>query len=267
QGRLVDVRVSTVPTARGERIVMRLLDKEKVLLDLTDLGFEGGRLETMHHHVSRPNGIILVTGPTGSGKTTTLYACLTVINSPDRNILTAEDPVEYELPGIGQVQIHPKIGLTFASALRSFLRQDPDVIMVGEIRDHETAEIAIHASLTGHLVLSTLHTNDAAGAMTRLVEMEVQPFLIASSVLGVVAQRLARRLGKQCKEPYKPSREDLRSLGVDASRLHALRGPGVQAFRGVTLGDTAGPSEARISHPPAHTKSGETRLFDPEEEI
>lgn len=235
QGRLVDVRVSTVPTARGERIVMRLLDKEKVLLDLTDLGFEGGRLEMMHHLVSRPNGIILVTGPTGSGKTTTLYACLTVINSPDRNILTAEDPVEYELPGIGQVQIHPKIGLTFASALRSFLRQDPDVIMVGEIRDHETAEIAIHASLTGHLVLSTLHTNDAAGAVTRLIEMGVQPFLISSSVLGVIAQRLVRRLCHECRQPYTPSAQDIRSLGVDASRMHALRGAGVQPFRGMSV--------------------------------
>jgi general secretion pathway protein E len=237
QGRLVDVRVSTIPTARGERIVMRLLDKEKVLLNLTDLGFEGGRLETLHHLVTRPNGILLVTGPTGSGKTTTLYAALSVINSPDRNILTAEDPVEYELAGISQLQIHPKIGLTFASALRSFLRQDPDVIMVGEIRDHETAEIAIHASLTGHLVLSTLHTNDAAGAITRLVEMGVQPFLISSSVLAVIAQRLVRKLCALCRQPYKPSAQDLRSLGVDETRAHALRGAGVQAFRGITHGD------------------------------
>ena len=237
QGRLVDVRVSTIPTARGECIVMRLLDKEKGLLDLTDLGFEGARLETMHHLITRPNGIILVTGPTGSGKTTTLYACLSVINSPDRNILTAEDPVEYELPGIGQLQIHPKIGLTFASALRSFLRQDPDVIMVGEIRDHETAEIAIHASLTGHLVLSTLHTNDAAGAVTRLVEMGVQPFLISSSLLGVIAQRLVRRLCAACKQPYRPTAQDIRSLGIDASRMHVLQGAGVQPFRGITLGE------------------------------
>ncbi len=234
QGRVVDLRVSSIPTARGERIVMRLLDKEQVVLNLTDLGYQGGRLETLHHLITRPNGILLVTGPTGSGKTTTLYACLSVINSPDRNILTAEDPVEYELGGIGQLQIHPKIGLTFASALRSFLRQDPDVIMVGEIRDHETAEIAIHASLTGHFVLSTLHTNDAAGAVTRLNEMGVQPFLIASSVLGVIAQRLVRRLCRACRQPYKPSAQDLRSLGVDASRVEAIRGGGVQAFRGVT---------------------------------
>ncbi|MCB9593232.1 MAG: Flp pilus assembly complex ATPase component TadA [Sandaracinaceae bacterium] len=232
QGRLIDVRVSTIPTARGERIVMRLLDKEKTVLNLTDLGFEGARLETLHHLITRPNGILLVTGPTGSGKTTTLSACLRRINSPELNILTAEDPVEYDIPGVGQLQIHPKIGLTFASALRSFLRQDPDVIMVGEIRDHETAEIAIHASLTGHLVLSTLHTNDAAGAVTRLVEMEVQPFLISSSVLGVIAQRLVRKLCNYCRQPYRPSAQDLRSLGIDEERFKMLRGPGVQAFRG-----------------------------------
>lgn len=243
QGSLIDVRVSVVPTARGERIVMRLLDKDKVALDLTDLGFEGAKLKTMHHLISRPNGIILVTGPTGSGKTTTLSASLRHINSPDLNILTAEDPVEYDIPGVGQVQVHPKIGLTFASALRSFLRQDPDVIMVGEIRDQETAEIAIHASLTGHLVLSTLHTNDAAGAVTRLVEMEIQPFLIASSVLAVVAQRLVRRLCKQCRQPYRPTEGDLRSLGIDEDRLALLQGPGVQVFRGVEH-DEDGPEHA-----------------------
>ncbi|HJL18975.1 MAG TPA: ATPase, T2SS/T4P/T4SS family [Sandaracinaceae bacterium LLY-WYZ-13_1] len=269
QGRLVDVRVSTIPTAKGERIVMRLLDKEKVLLDLTDLGFEGGRLETMNHLVTRPNGIILVTGPTGSGKTTTLYACLSRINSPDRNILTAEDPVEYELPGIGQLQIHPKIGLTFASALRSFLRQDPDVIMVGEIRDHETAEIAIHASLTGHLVLSTLHTNDAAGAVTRMVEMGVQPFLISSSVLGVIAQRLVRRLCRHCRQPYRPSAQDFRSLGVDAARFEALRGAGVQPFRGVTHGRGDGASEGSNGASGANgaSESGGSDGAEPETEL
>ncbi|MGF1465225.1 MAG: GspE/PulE family protein [Sandaracinaceae bacterium] len=260
QGRLVDVRVSSIPTARGERIVMRLLDKEKVVLDLTDLGFEGGRLETLEHLIHRPNGILLVTGPTGSGKTTTLYACLSRINAPERNILTAEDPVEYELPGIGQLQTHTKIGLTFASALRSFLRQDPDVIMVGEIRDHETAEIAIHASLTGHLVLSTLHTNDASGAVTRLVEMGVQPFLISSSVLGVIAQRLVRRLCLACREPYEPSIQDLRSLGLDPSRMAALSGPGVQPFRGVTHGNGADPlpeaDEPSLAPSAAPTESG-----------
>ena len=162
KGKRVDVRVSTIPTAKGERIVLRLLDKEQILLDLPGLGFSHERLSIMEHLISRPNGIILVTGPTGAGKTTTLYACLNKINKPDVNILTVEDPVEYELRGIPQMHVQPKIGLTFASGLRAFLRQDPDVIMVGEIRDFETAEIAIHASLTGHLVLSTLHTNDAA---------------------------------------------------------------------------------------------------------
>jgi general secretion pathway protein E len=215
KGKLVDVRVSTIPTAKGERIVLRLLDKEQVLLDLPALGFSHERLETMEGLIRRPNGIILVTGPTGSGKTTTLYACLNKINSAELNILTVEDPVEYELQGISQMHVQPKIGLTFASGLRSFLRQDPDVIMVGEIRDLETAEIAIHASLTGHLVFSTLHTNDAAGAITRLVEMRVQPFLISSSLLAVVAQRLVRRLCPRCRQPYIASDQDLRELEVN----------------------------------------------------
>jgi len=221
-GKVVDVRVSTIPTAKGERIVMRLLDKEQVLHDLPELGFDIDQLQKMEHLISRPNGIILVTGPTGSGKTTTLYAALSKINRPERNILTVEDPVEYELKGIGQMQIQPKIGLTFASGLRSFLRQDPDVIMVGEIRDHETAEIAIHASLTGHLVFSTIHTNDAPGAVTRLVEMGVQPFLISSSVIGVLAQRLVRRLCPFCREAYEPSAEDFRSLGIDPGRKEQI---------------------------------------------
>jgi general secretion pathway protein E len=224
QGKLIDVRVSTVPTAKGERIVMRLLDKENILLDLTDLGFDPDQLATMEHLITRPNGIILVTGPTGSGKTTTLYACLNKVNQPDVNILTVEDPVEYELKGIGQVHVQPKIGLTFASGLRSFLRQDPDIIMVGEIRDHETAEIAIHASLTGHLVLSTLHTNDAAGAVTRLVEMGVQPFHISSSLMAVLAQRLVRKLCPKCKTPYLASDEDFRSLGIDPSGFPPIPG-------------------------------------------
>ena len=218
-GKVVDVRVSTIPTAKGERVVMRLLDKEQVLLSLTDLGFEGEQLDNLHQLIERPNGIILVTGPTGSGKTTTLYACLNRINTPDKNILTAEDPVEYELRGIGQMQVAPKIGLTFASGLRSFLRQDPDVIMVGEIRDQETAEIAIHASLTGHLVLSTLHTNDAPSAITRLVDMGVQPYQISSSVMGVLAQRLVRRLCDHCRVAYTPTEEDMIELGLDTSHL------------------------------------------------
>ena len=222
-GKLVDVRVSTIPTAKGERIVMRLLDKEQVLLDLPELGFDREELGVMEHLISRPNGIILVTGPTGSGKTTTLYAALNKINAPERNILTVEDPVEYELRGIGQMQIQPKIGLTFASGLRSFLRQDPDVIMVGEIRDHETAEIAIHASLTGHLVFSTLHTNDAPTAITRLMDMGIQPFQISSSVMAVLAQRLVRKLCPLCREPYEPTAEDLRSIELDPSDVAHLQ--------------------------------------------
>jgi len=216
-GKVVDVRVSTIPTAKGERVVMRLLDKEQVLLNLIDLGFARHELDQLEHLITRPNGIILVTGPTGSGKTTTLYGCLNKINTPEKNILTAEDPVEYELRGIGQMQVQPKIGLSFASGLRSFLRQDPDVIMVGEIRDHETAEIAIHASLTGHLVLSTLHTNDAPSAITRLVDMDIQAYQISSSVMAVLAQRLVRRLCELCRTPYTPNAQDLRELGIDAA--------------------------------------------------
>src|SRR5512146_1082129 len=201
-GKDVDIRLSTVPTAPGERVVMRLLDKSYVLLDLESIGFEDWQLKVMDTLITRSHGIVLVTGPTGSGKTTTLYAGLAKINSPDLNILTIEDPVEIPLRGVGQVQVNPKIDLTFASGLRSFLRQDPDVIMVGEIRDLETAEIAIQASLTGHLVFSTLHTNDAAGAVTRLADMGVQPFLVASSLVGVLAQRLVRVLCRECKKPY-----------------------------------------------------------------
>src|SRR6185312_8962751 len=195
--------------------------------------------------ISRPNGIILVTGPTGAGKTTTLYACLNKINSPELNIMTVEDPVEYELRGVSQMPVQPKIGLTFAAGLRSFLRQDPDVIMVGEIRDHETAEIAIHASLTGHLVFSTLHTNDAAGAIARLVEMDVQPFLIASSLLAVLAQRLVRRLCPECRQPYIPTDQDLRSLELDPLSF----GPPPAVLTG------GGPPDS-VPPPPRKGKSG-----------
>ncbi len=218
-GRAIDVRVSTIPTSRDhERIVMRMLHKTNVLLDLNDLGFSQRDYGLMDHLINRPDGIILVTGPTGSGKTTTLYACLNKINNPDVNILTAEDPVEYEIGGIHQVPVQPKIGLTFASALRAFLRQDPDIIMVGEIRDKETAEIAMHASMTGHLVLSTLHTNDAASAVNRLVEMDVEPFLVRSNVIGILAQRLVRVLCPACKEPYTAEPYELQQLGIDAER-------------------------------------------------
>lgn len=219
-GKSVDIRVSTVPTSRQfERIVMRILQKTSVLLSLEDLGFAKREFRIMDELVHRPDGIILVTGPTGSGKTTTLYACLNRINQPNVNILTAEDPVEYEIGGLHQVHVQASIGLTFASALRAFLRQDPDVVMVGEIRDKETADIAIHASLTGHLVLSTLHTNDAPGAVTRLVEMEIEPFLVRSSVIGVLAQRLVRMLCPHCRVPYEPSEYELTQLGLDPARL------------------------------------------------
>jgi len=213
-GKDVDIRLSTVPTSHGERIVMRLLDKSNVLLDMESIGFEPWQLKIMDALITRSHGIVLVTGPTGSGKTTTLYAALSKINSPNLNILTIEDPVEIQLKGVGQVQVNPKIELTFANGLRSFLRQDPDVILVGEIRDRETAEIAIQASLTGHLVFSTLHTNDAAGAITRLADMGVQPFLVASSLVGVMAQRLIRVLCHQCKKSYVPTQEELDQASI-----------------------------------------------------
>ena len=218
-GKDVDIRVSTVPTQFGERIVMRLLDKAGAVLDINQLGVEKRNLDTLLKLLSKPNGIILVTGPTGSGKTTTLYACLTQINKPDLNILTVEDPIEYQLDGIGQMQVNPKIDFTFASGLRAILRQDPDVVMVGEIRDTETAEIAIQASLTGHLVLSTLHTNDSAGAVSRLLDMGVEPFLVSSSLLAVLAQRLVRRLCKECRVPYQISDEELRELSLNPAEI------------------------------------------------
>ncbi len=218
-GRGIDIRVSTIPTSRDhERIVMRLLHKSAVLLDLDVLGFAPRDYALMEAVIHKPNGIVMVTGPTGSGKTTTLYACLNKINRSNINILTAEDPVEYEIGGIHQVAVQPKIGLSFASALRAFLRQDPDVIMVGEIRDRETAEISIHASMTGHLVLSTIHTNDAAGAVTRLVEMDIEPFLVRSTVVGLLAQRLIRVLCPECKEAYSASELELEQLGIDPDR-------------------------------------------------
>ena len=213
-GRSIDIRVSTIPTSLGERVVMRLLDKTSILLDLHDLGFEPDTFTTIDGYIRKPHGIILVAGPTGSGKTTTLYACLNRINTPDKNILTVEDPVEYDIKGIGQMQVNPKINLTFASGLRAFLRQDPDVILVGEIRDPETAAIAITASQTGHLVLSTVHTNDAAGAVTRLIEMGIQPFLLASSLMCVLAQRLVRVLCDACRQSYEPTDAELDALGL-----------------------------------------------------
>jgi general secretion pathway protein E len=226
-GKDVDIRLSTVPTSHGERVVMRLLDKSNVILDLEQIGFEPWQLQILDGLITRSHGIFLVTGPTGSGKTTTLYAALSKINSPNLNILTIEDPVEIQMKGIGQVQVNPKIDLTFASGLRSFLRQDPDVILVGEIRDLETAEIAIQASLTGHLVFASLHTNDAAGAVTRLADMGVQPFLVASSLHGVLAQRLVRVLCAHCKKAYRPTREELEQASITPKILASAGNPEV----------------------------------------
>jgi len=216
-GRDYDVRLSTLPVAYGERVVMRLLPRTQELLDLTTLGFDDQQLATMQKLITRPNGIVLVTGPTGSGKTTTLYGSLARINATDKNIITIEDPVEIQLPGIGQIEVNAKVGLTFANGLRSILRQDPNVILVGEIRDLETAEIAIQASLTGHLVFSTLHTNDAPSAITRLVDMGVEPFLVGSSLVAVLAQRLVRVLCADCKVPYEATSEELSELGIQTS--------------------------------------------------
>lgn len=218
-GKDIDIRLSTVPTAHGERLVMRLQDRSNVILELEQLGFSEDSLKRIDDLILRTYGIILVTGPTGSGKSTTLYACISRLNKPDVNILTIEDPVEQRIHGIGQVQVNAKIGLTFASGLRSFLRQDPDSIMVGEIRDLETCELAINSSLTGHLVLSTLHTNDAAGAFPRLIDIGAEPFLIATSILGVISQRLVRVLCPHCKAPYDPSDFELQMLGISRSQV------------------------------------------------
>jgi general secretion pathway protein E len=232
-GTRVDIRVSTMPTVHGESIVMRLLQRASVFHPLEKLGFPSATLQRFESLIKRPHGILLVTGPTGSGKTTTLYAALDKINSPERKILTVEDPVEYQLKGVNQIAVKPKIGLTFATGLRHIVRQDPDVILVGEIRDLETAEIAIQASLTGHLVFSTLHTNDAPGAITRLQDMGVEPYLVASVLEGVLAQRLVRRICPGCRVPDAPSAADLDALGVAAQAgTRLFRGKGCDDCRG-----------------------------------
>lgn len=218
-GKDIDVRLSSIPTAFGERLVMRLQDRSNVVLSLDQLGFSEDSLEKIHDMLTKTYGIFLVTGPTGSGKSTTLYACISSINTIDKNILTVEEPVEQRIHGIGQIQVNSKIGLTFAQGLRSILRQDPNVIMIGEIRDLETAEIAIQSSLTGHLVLSTIHTNDAASVFPRLIDMGCEPFLIATSLLGVVAQRLVRILCPHCKEPYSPTDVELASLELTREQV------------------------------------------------
>jgi len=223
----IDVRVSSLPTVFGEKLVLRLLDKENFVMTKEQLGFDKEDLVLFDKLIKRPYGIVLLTGPTGSGKTTTLYAMLKELNKPNVNIITVEDPVEYSIEGINQVQVNEKAGLTFATALRSILRQDPDVIMIGEIRDTETAEIAIRSAITGHLVLSTLHTNDAAGAMTRLIDMGIEPYLVSSAVVGVIAQRLARKICDNCKISYKASESEKKILGVEEKKDFTLyRGRG-----------------------------------------
>ncbi|HEV7737382.1 MAG TPA: type II secretion system ATPase GspE [Chlamydiales bacterium] len=222
-GREIDFRVSTLPTVHGERIVLRILDKGNVVLGLDQIGMDDQSLQGLRKLIQMPEGIVLVTGPTGSGKTTTLYSAISEIHSSEMNIMTIEDPVEYKLPGISQMNVNPRIELDFAKGLRSILRQDPDVIMIGEIRDRETAEIAIQASLTGHLVLSTLHTNDAPSALTRLADMGIEPYLLASSILGVLAQRLVRRICPDCKISYVPSAEELKELNLGEENLKKYR--------------------------------------------
>ncbi|MBA2307241.1 type II secretion system ATPase GspE [Candidatus Dependentiae bacterium] len=218
----IDIRVSVLPVSFGERVVMRLLDKSKTFGALQRLGFSDRDYSLIEQSIAQPNGIILITGPTGSGKTSTLYSILSTLNSPEVNIVTVEDPVEYQMQGIGQVQVKESIGLTFAAALRSILRQDPDIVMIGELRDQETAQIAIQAALTGHLVLSTLHTNSASATITRLIDMGVEPFLIASTIVAVVAQRLVRRLCDTCKRSYKPTPVALKRLPLDPAEIDSL---------------------------------------------
>ena len=227
----VDIRVSTLPVIQGETVVMRILDRSHVIMTLEGLHFTDEMLNRYRRLITRPYGMILVTGPTGSGKTTTLYASINTIDRKANNLVTVEDPVEYQMMGVNQVQVNPKAGVTFASGLRSILRQDPDIIMVGEIRDRETAEIAIHAALTGHLVFATLHTNDAAGAAIRLMDMGIEPFLIASSTIGIMAQRLARRICERCKQPYPAAPELLKSLGIEAGAVTFYRGEGCPACK------------------------------------
>ncbi len=239
-GRDIDVRVSIVPTQFGERAVLRLLDRTGALLRLEDLGLAGDHLGRLERLIDRSHGILLVTGPTGSGKTTTLYAALSRLNSSSRNIITIEDPIEYQLHGVGQIQVNPKIDLTFASGLRSILRQDPDVIMVGEIRDGETAEIAIQAALTGHLVFSTLHTNDSFGALSRLVDMGIEPFLVSSSLNGVMAQRLVRRVCPGCRVEETSGPEAERELGIAPGAAIFREGPGCDACKDTSYRGRAG---------------------------
>jgi len=266
-GRKIDLRVATLPTVWGEKIVMRILDNTTASLDLRDLSFLEDNYQTYRESYTKPYGMILVTGPTGSGKSTTLYATLNAVSRPEINVITVEDPVEYRLAGINQVQVNPKAGLTFAGALRSILRSDPDVVLVGEIRDHETAQIAIEAALTGHLVLSTLHTNDAPSAITRLIEMGIEPFLVGSALDAVVAQRLARKLCDRCKEPYEPTEVELISArfpwvpGEEIPKLYRPVGCPTcskTGYRGrIALHEVMRVTEAIERHAVAHSSSSD----------
>jgi len=266
-GRKIDLRVATLPTVWGEKIVMRILDNSTASLDLRDLSFLAENYEVYRESYTKPYGMILVTGPTGSGKSTTLYATLNAVSRPEINVITVEDPVEYRLAGINQVQVNPKAGLTFAGALRSILRSDPDVVLLGEIRDHETAQIAIEAALTGHLVLSTLHTNDAPSAITRLIEMGIEPFLVGSALDAVVAQRLARKLCDRCKEPYQPTEVELISArfpwvpGDEIPKLHRAVGCSTcskTGYRGrIALHEVMQVTEAIERHAVAHSSSSD----------
>jgi type II secretory ATPase GspE/PulE/Tfp pilus assembly ATPase PilB-like protein len=221
---VVDLRVSTVPTIHGEKVVLRILDRSTVFLDMDWLGFEPKQLELIRHAINLPYGLVFLTGPTGCGKTTTLYAILSEIKNPTKNIITIEDPVEYRLEGVNQVQVKPEIGLTFANALRSFLRQDPDIMLVGEVRDLETAEICMRSALTGHLVLSTLHTNDAPSAVSRLIDIGIEPYLVAPTLLVIVAQRLIRKLCPDCKEAFEPNPEQLKKLKLKTELIYKPKG-------------------------------------------
>lgn len=264
-GREVDVRVSTMPSNSGERVVLRLLDKQAGRLNLTHLGMAPAVMKRMSDIVLKPHGIILVTGPTGSGKTTTLYAALSQLNDETRNIMTVEDPIEYQLDGIGQTQVNTKVEMTFAKGLRAMLRQDPDVVMVGEIRDVETAEIAVQASLTGHLVLSTLHTNTAIGAITRLEDMGVEPFLLSSSLLGCLAQRLVRVLCDECKEPYQPDEAECETIGFDPTKKPTIfRAHGCEKCNGLGYSGRTGIYELIVFDETmrqfVHNRAGETEM-------
>jgi general secretion pathway protein E/type IV pilus assembly protein PilB len=253
-GRVLDLRVSILPCNHGESVVMRILDKTSLLLGLGDLGFFSDDQATMAKLISLPDGIFLVTGPTGSGKTTTLYACLNTINKPDRKIITVEDPVEYQLAGINQVQVNVDINLTFAAALRSILRQAPNIVMIGEIRDLDTANIAVQASLTGHLVFSTLHTNDAPSAVTRLIDIGVKPFLVASSIRAIMAQRLIRKVCQRCKEPYHPTQYEMDLLKLNAAELEKAT-----IFRGRGCGECG-----RTGY---HGRMGIYEIFELDEDV